>query len=145
MLLIKSFPLVTNQSSVDIWELARQTLLPCCFSVSLLVLLTSVFFLPHFLPPPTIYLLPTLSLFALIFPFSPSPSISFILPLAVFLFFFFLSRSTEKTVSQRCKSPRPSDVTTVTSQRERSKCHGFSYSSAGLLALFLSVDFCQLS
>lgn len=89
MLLIKSFPLVTNQSSVDIWELARQTLLPCCFTVFLLVLLTSVFFLPYFLSLPPVYLLPTLSLFVLTFPFSASPSISFILPLAVFLFFFF--------------------------------------------------------
>lgn len=126
MLLIKSFPLVTNQSSVDIWELARQTLLPCCFSVSVLVLLTSVIFLPHFLSPPPSYLLPMLSLFALIFPVSPSPSISFILPLAVFLFFFLvLADRLRKRVSQRCKSPRLSDVTTVTSQRERSKCHGF--------------------
>lgn len=138
MLLIKSFPLVTNQSSVDIWELARQTLLPCCFSVSLLVLLTSVFFPPHFLPSPPIHLSPLSP--ALIFPLSPSPSISFILPLAVFLFFFFLSGFTEETVSQRCKSPRPSDVTTATSQRERSKCHGFHIQVFGLLALFLYVD-----
>lgn len=32
MPLIKRFPPVTNQRNVDIWELARQTLLPRCFS-----------------------------------------------------------------------------------------------------------------
>ena len=35
MPLIKRFPPVTNQSSVDIWELARQTLAPLFFSLPL--------------------------------------------------------------------------------------------------------------
>lgn len=43
MPLIKSFPLVTNQSSVDIWELACQTL--CCFPLAASCLLC-LFFIP---------------------------------------------------------------------------------------------------
>lgn len=87
MLLIKSFPLVTNQSSVDIWELAHQTLTLLILSSSLpfFLLLTSLFpfFLPHLLPPPSVYLLPPLSLYLSL---PPSPSISFVQPLAGFFF-----------------------------------------------------------
>lgn len=126
MPLIKRFPPVTNQSSVDIWELARQTLLPCCFSLSLLLLLTVSLFLLQFRPlfaslvfclTFTLFHSLSLSLHALSLFLSISPVISFLSLFLLFrppslsislvlllalVCFFFASKLTRRRKSQRC-------------------------------------------
>lgn len=89
MPLIKRFPPVTNQSSVDIWELARQTPLVLLFyTLSLLVFAPGAFFffsfLHLFLPPlvsPSAFHSASLILGYSFFPVSaPSPQSSFSVP-----------------------------------------------------------------